>query len=536
MNPAATTNLWAGVPIGEHLRLFSPLIALVATMLAIVAVPLVLGRGTRRVAATAAIGVALMLFLSLRVAPSVAAQGVSGLAPPSAGGMLIADGLSVGFQVLLAVFLGAVLWMWWMGSADREQNAPEFLILLLGSALGMALMAATSNLLMIVVAIETASLPSYAMVGFDKRDRTGAEASLKYMIFGAISAAIMLYGASLLYGLVGSLDAAAIAQYTASTMGSGPSRLVLYLGLLCFLAGIAFKISAVPFHFWCPDAFEGAKIEVTTWLSVASKAAGLILLTRLAMTLCEAMADPRALGVLSPVAWVLGIMAAITATIGNFSAYKQQSVKRMLAYSSIAHAGYMMMAAAVFVHPDSAGTHAGLGALFAYVVIYMFMNLGAFGVVALVSWESGSDRIEEFTGLARRAPWLAVPFVFCLVSLIGVPPLAGFIGKWWILSALGGLQSSLGWVLVLAAVVNTLISVYFYMRLVVQMTLRDDARPKLPLRIGGAVLVNGCALALLLLFVFAGPLKNSTDRYARNWFRATATRTADGSAVSLALP
>lgn len=533
MDPATASNPWAGVPIGEHLWLFSPLVALVATMLAIVALPVIAGRGLRRVAATAGLGVVVTLFLAMRVSGDVASAGVSGLAPASAGGMLIADNLSIAFQVILAVFLGGVLWLWWLGPAQTESNAPEFLILLLGSALGMALMASTTNLLMIVVAIETASLPSYAIVGFDKRDRIGAEASLKYMIFGAVSAAIMLYGVSLLYGLVGSLNMADVAAYAVEQLTSGSDRLVLFLGLLGLLAGVAFKISAVPFHFWCPDAFEGAKVEVTTWLSVASKAAGLILLTRLALAFSDAVADPLAMGILSPVAWTIGIMAAVTCTVGNYAAYKQQSVKRLLAYSSIAHAGYMMMAVAVFVHPAAGRYHAGVTALLAYIVIYMFMNLGAFGVVALVHRESGNDRIESFAGLARRAPWLAVPLILCLVSLIGIPPLAGFIGKWWILLALGSLQSTLGWVLILVAVVNTLVSVYYYMRLIVLMTLRDDGRPAFAPAAGGTVLVNACAVVLLVLFVFASPLKNSTDQLARNWYRPSTSGT---SAVATMAP
>jgi NADH-quinone oxidoreductase subunit N len=433
----------------------------------------------------------------------------------------------------MLVFLGGVMWLWWLGSAKTERNAPEFFILLLGSAFGMALMTSTLNLLMIVLAIEAASLPSYAIVGFDKRDAKGAEASLKYMIFGAVCAAIMLYGASLLYGLVGSLGFADVARYTVGHLAVGENRLLLAVGLLCFMVGIAFKISAVPFHFWCPDAFEGAKIEVTTWLSVVSKAAGLILLGRLVMTVCAAVEVGVEMQFIRPLAWAIGIMAAVTCTVGNFSAYKQQSVKRLLAYSSIAHAGYMMMAAAVFIHPDVEGHEAGLTALLIYIVIYLFMNLGAFGVTAMVVWDTGSDRIESFTGLARRAPWLAVPMIICLVSLVGLPPLAGFLGKWWVLVSLGSLQNvstgegwnslgTLGWFLVVVTVANTLFSLYYYMRVVVQMSLRDDGRSPVRAPFGGLVLVNVCAAALLVLFVFAQPLKSTVDRFSHGLFQPTA--------------
>jgi NADH-quinone oxidoreductase subunit N len=519
-------NAWSNIPIAEHLFLFSPMLALTATMLAVVTCPLVAGRSSRVVAATASLGIVAAFLLALRVAKAVADGGVSGLSSQPAAGLLIVDNLAAGFQIVLLLFLAAVTYLWWIGSAQTERNAPEFFILLLGSAVGMGLMTSSANLLMIVIAIETASLPSYAIVGFDKRDRLGAEASLKYMIFGAVCSAIMLYGASFLYGLVGSLSVADVARYTISQLTEGGNLLLTCSGLLCFLCGIAFKISAVPFHFWCPDAFQGAKIEVTTWLSVVSKAAGLVLLTRIVLMFSQAVDSPLAMSLVQPLAWTLAIMAAITCTVGNFAAYKQRSVKRLLAYSSIAHAGYMMMAAAVFMHPSAQGHTAGLSALLIYIIIYLFMNLGAFGVTALVAWDTGTDNIEAFSGLARRSPWLAVPMVVCLMSLVGLPPLAGFLGKWWILVALGNLNNTLGWFLVIAAVLNTLFSLYYYVRIVVQMALYDDGRPELTPPLGGIALVNVCAVALLALFVFAQPLKNAADRFTKNLNPTTATTAA----------
>jgi NADH-quinone oxidoreductase subunit N len=218
--------------------------------------------------------------------------------------------------------------------------------------------------------------------------------------------------------------------------------------------------------------------------------------------------------------------------VGNFAAYQQRSVKRLLAYSSIAHAGYMLMAAAVFIHPAAEGHAAGLSALLIYVVIYLFMNLGAFGVTALVAWDAGTDSIEAFSGLARRAPWLAVPMVVCLMSLVGLPPLAGFLGKWWILLALGNLETTLGWFLVIAAVLNTLFSLYYYVRIVVQMTLRDEGLPEPSASPGGVALVNLCAVALLALFVFAQPLKNAADRFSKGLNPTHATLPALRSAMA----
>ena len=533
------TSAWSGIPVGEHLWVFSPMIALIATMLAVVACPIVVGRSARTIARVATLGVIVTLGLTLATWGEVSTNPVSGLSTQPTSGMLIADNLSIGFQVILMVFLLGVIYLWKIGSAGSEENAPEFFILLLGSALGMILMVSTSNLLMIVLGIEMASLPSYAIVGFNKRDRKGAEASVKYMIFGAVCAAIMLYGVSLLYGMGGSLSVADLARYTVEQFAGGQHPLLLSVGLLCLLVGPAFKISAVPFHFWCPDAFEGARIEVTTWLSVASKAAGLILLARMVSTFAGAVDEPLAMSVLKPLAWTIGIMAAVTCTLGNFAAYPQQSVKRLLAYSSIAHAGYMMMAVAVFLHPQADRSGEPMAALMFYIIVYVFMNLGAFGVTALVSWETGSDRIEGFTGLMRRAPWLAVPMVVCLISLVGLPPMAGFLAKWWVLVALGSLAdgwgANLAWFLIIVAVVNTLISLYYYLRIVVVMTLRDTGEPVIRSPIGGLALVNFCALMLLALLVVSAPLKATADRFSRNLFDATTVTQPAGEPVAAAL-
>lgn len=527
----AQASPWAGVEISEHLFLFSPMIALICTMLAVVACPIFLGRGARTVAAVVSVGLIVTLILAWRVAKAVADGGTSGLSTQPGAGLLVVDNLSAFYQLVVIIFLAAITYLWWIGSAEKEQNAPEFFILLLGSAFGMSLMVSAANLLTIIVAIETASLPSYAIVGFDKRDRRAAEASMKYMIFGAVCAAIMLFGASLLYGLVGSLSVADIATYTVHHLPGLENKLILAVGLFCVLAGIAFKISAVPFHFWCPDAFEGARIEVTTWLSVVSKAAGLVLLARIVMIFSSAVDVPVLMHTISPLAWTIGIMAAVTCTYGNFAAYQQQSIKRMLAYSSIAHAGYMMMALAIFLHPSTKGHEAGMMALLMYIVIYMFMNLGAFGVTALVAWDRGSDHIEMFTGLIRRSPWLAIPMVVCLMSLVGLPPFAGFIGKWWILVGLGKLGSTLGWFLVIVAVINTLFSLYYYLRIVVQMALRDEPREVSPSPIGGLALVNVCAVALLLLTILAHPLKTTATRFSRNLFDAVAAAASPETTV-----
>ncbi len=522
------------VPSGRELFLFSPELALVGTIVALLVVPLIWRRNAYTTATIALVGVVVMAVMALMVAREVIGGGQSGLSPLATSGMLIADSLSVFFKLILALFFTLVVALWWMGSARTERDAPEFFTLLLGSALGMALMVSTQNMLMMVIAIELASLPSYAIVAFDKRNRLAAEASLKYVIFGSVSAAIMLYGASLLYGLYGSLEFSVIGAGVYESLLTRTDRAIMGAALVCLFSGIAFKISAVPFHFWCPDVFQGARIEVTTWLSVASKAAGLLLLLRLVQVFCnQSIGDPMT--AFYPLAWVIGIVAAVTCTWGNFAAYKQTSVKRLLAYSSIAHAGFMLMAVAIFAKPDAAGGGMGSSAISAvllYLLVYVFMNLGAFGVTAMVVWATGSDSIGNFTGLIRRSPGLAIPMACCLISLVGLPPFAGFLGKYWVLAALFEHKDATYELFVLLAIVgvfNTLFSLYYYMRVIVQMTLKDDDQPAFSSPLGGVVIVNLCAVVLVAMLVFAGPLKAGTDRYAANLFH-TPVAVADAHA------
>ncbi len=509
-------DLWS--PEATDFFHLAPELAWVGVLCLLMIGPLVAGRRARTVGSIALVGIGIIGWCVYLVGREVADGGVSAMAPPEAAGMFVVDNLSIFFKGVLLVFLAGVTLLWWQTSADREPDAPEFFVLLFGSALGMALMVSTQNLLMMVVAIEFASLPSYAMVGFDKKNRLAAEAALKYVVFGGVCAAIMLYGVSLIYGYFGTLDFAVIALDVVDVLSTpGPERLIVGLGLFCVFAGIAFKISAVPFHFWCPDAFQGARTEVTTWLSVASKAAGLLLLLRFVHIFGMNLTGDM---LVAP-AWILGIVATITCTVGNLAAYWQTSVKRMLAYSSIAHAGYMMMAAAIFVNPASTETFPAIGAILAYIVVYMFMNLGAFGVVALLqSRNGGDDSLAAFSGLARRSLALAIPMLFCLVSLVGLPPFAGFLVKYYLLSALFDAQGFLFIGLIVAAVVNTLLSLWYYMRVVVQMMLRDDGQPAFDAPPGGALLVNVCGVLLLVMLVFGGPLKRQADRFAGKLFNA----------------
>ncbi len=517
-------------PSAADLSLFAPELALVATLVALLVVPLIAGRSSPTAGRIALFGALAAAVLAFRSSADVAGGGVSALAPPAAAGTLLVDNLSVYLKVLLLLFLAGTILLWFIGSAATDENGTEFFVLLIGSALGMVLMVSSLNLLMIVIAIELASLPSYAIVGFDKRNRAGAEASLKYAVFGAVSAAIMLYGVSLLYGMYHTLDVVRIADRLAVQLDAGHNVVLIAVALLFFFAGIAFKIAAVPFHFWCPDAFEGAKIEVTTWLSVSSKAAALVLLLRLVDVFAKASADhylPHS--TMAGLAWAIGLIAAVSCTWGNFAAYRQTNVKRLLAYSSIAHAGYMMMAVAVFVYPspNHALAHSPIAAVLVYLLMYAIMNLGAFAVVAMVAWKTGSEDISGFSGLGRRAPWLAVAMVVCLVSLVGLPPFGGFIGKLWLIMALAEQGGSLYWGLIFVAVFNTLVSLFYYCRIVRAMYFTDDRQPAFAPPILGVAIANICSVALLLLGVlFINQPRDIADRHAVNLFSARITQEA----------
>jgi len=537
-------NLW--MPSGADLRLFGPELILVGTLAAMLVLPLIFGRRTYLPALVTLVGTLLAALATASVAVRVVSGGEGGLTPAGTTPMLIADRFTVFFHMLIFMLLVLVTWLWIVGTVQREvgqsprgpapdvgsssmtSGTPEFFVLLVTSALGMLLMVSTLNLLVLIIAMETASLPSYAIVASDKRSRLGAEAALKYVTFGAAAAAIMVYGISLLYGQFGTLDVPTMVAQLSRTGGAVAAGPVFWLALAALGAGILFKIAAVPMHLWCPDVFEGAPTEITTWLSIASKAAGLGVLLRLVVAFCAA---PGLAPIGEPLTWAVGLVAAITCTVGNLAALRQESVKRTLAYSSIAHAGYMMMAAAIFVGPESFRTvdvHAGLAAVVAYLFVYMIMNVGAFGVAAMVGWQTGTDHLSAFTGLGRRAPALALPMAICLFSLVGLPPLGGFAAKWYLILALGKTASTQPWLwgLIVVAVVNTAIRLSYYVRIIRQMYLRDDAalgRGRAPL--GGLAIVNACAVALLVLGTIGfNRLGHQAEALSSNLFDTTSAQ------------
>lgn len=414
-------------------------------------------------------------------------------------GMLISDPFAglARCLILVAALLTALLTQL-TGIPDRDDSA-DFHSLLLGGTLGMLLMVSANHLLMVFIAVEMASLPGYALAGFLKGRRTGSEAALKYVVYGAGASGVMLYGITLLAGTFGTGYLPNVAE--------GVTRrgldLPVLAGLTLVLVGLGFKLAAVPFHFWCPDVFEGAAAEVSGFLSVASKAAAVALTARLLLTLDASQqtidraswAVPRSLGLL------VGVIAAITVTFGNLAAFGQTNLKRLLAYSTIAHAGYMLLGVAVV-------TSAAASGVLYYLVAYILMNLGAFGVVAFVRNATGSENLDAFRGLVRRAPVLAVTMTIFLLSLLGLPPLAGFAGKFQVFeavyqagkSAMTAGQTNLGtvfYVLFAVGAVNTAVSAYYYLRVARMMLLED------PPSVGAAMPAISPAASLYLLALAA---------------------------------
>lgn len=378
---------------------------------------------------------------------------------------------------------GILLSMSYSGIAKQYQA--EYYCLLLFTGFGLILMAAANNLLMIFLAIESVSLVSYLLAGFLKKSPKSKEASLKYLLFGSFASGLMLYGMSLLYGLSGSLELDLIrAKITVSTM-----PWFVTVAILLILGGIGFKISMAPFHLWAPDVYEGAPTPFTAFLTVGPKAAGFVLLIRV---LSSCFPD-----YFSSWTHVIFALSILTMTLGNVIAVAQDNIKRLLAYSSIAQAGYILMGIAVF-------SDTGLQAVLMYLAAYALTNLGAFAVVVAVTENEKDDHLTSFTGLSRRSPLLAACMTVFLLSLAGIPPLAGFVGKFLVFA--GAIQKGYIALAVIAAL-NSAVAAFYYFKIVRLMYLvPSEPQPPLcqpyPLRLALAVTLAG----VILLGLFPSPV------------------------------
>jgi NADH-quinone oxidoreductase subunit N len=377
-------------------------------------------------------------------------------------GMVVLDGFAAFFKVLTALATAIVIFMSIDCAELSDRTQAEYYVFLLSVLLGMFLLSSATDIVMVYLALELVSIPSYLLAGYLKGKASSTEASMKYVVYGATASGVMIYGFSLLYGMTGSTQISVIGN--SLTMGTLP--LPAMLAAVMVTVGFGYKIAAVPFHMWSPDVYEGAPTPVTAFLSVGPKAAGFAVLVRFFYTV---FASPDAAGgmwkLTSSVDWtfLFAVLSAVTMTVGNLVAINQRNVKRLLAYSSIAHAGYMLMGFVLL-------TAAGLKAILFYLVVYLFMNLGAFYVVVLVANGSRGEDISHFSGLGTRAPLAAVSLAIFLFALTGIPPFSGFIGKVYLFAEV--INQGVYW-LALVAALNSVVSLYYYARIVKVMFLED---------------------------------------------------------------
>ncbi len=443
--------------------------------------------------------------------------------------LLFFDSLTVYLRCFLYGFTALVIWLTLTTGIPDPEDSGDFYVLLMGATLGMVLMASAAHLLMLYIGVEMASLPCYALAGYLKGKRQGSEAALKYVVYGGGASGVMLFGISLLAGKFGTGYLPDLAIGFSRTLVPAENILmfdpVLLLGGLFLFIGIGFKIAAVPFHFWCPDVFEGASAEVAGYLSVASKGAALALLARVVYILggldstVSGELNMRWIGVVRVLVPALAVFAALTATFGNLAAYVQTNLKRLLAYSTIAQAGYMMMAVATL-------TQAGLSMMLFYLAAYLFMNLGAFAVVAYLRNETGSENLDDYRGLVRRSPWMVVTLSFFLLSLLGVPPLVGFWAKFLVFKELFHAgdayrelnEMTLSWSmysLLVIGGINTVISAVYYLKVMKVMILdrrAEDLEDREPVRLreprAGVTLAVVLTVLVFLLGVWPESLGN----------------------------
>jgi len=415
------------------------------------------------------------------------------------GGMLRHDWLSYSFT-LLFIFGAAATSLFAMEMKPLGQKG-EFYLLLLVSTIGMSLMAASADLVMLFLAIETTSIPLYILAGFYKQDNKSTESGYKYFLFGAMTSAVMLYGFSLIYGFTGTTDIYAITEMVVT----GEIALALAIGtLILVMVGFGFKISVVPFHFWAPDVYEGAPTPVAGFLSTASKAAGFAVLMRILLTI---YADPEVIPY-----WVIVVAAlsVFSMTLGNALAIPQKNIKRLLAYSSIAHAGYALIGVAAL-------SELGIASVVFYLVVYVVTNLAAFGAVAAFWRISGSDQISDYAALSRRSPTLALIMLVTFLSLAGMPPLGGFVAKFFVFAA--AINAGLVW-LAIIGVLNAIVGLYYYLvvlKVVYLFRSEEEDKPvpmTRPYTMALAILVIG----IILLGTLFGPWAEWSTRAASALF------------------
>ena len=464
---------------GAFIALLPELVALVF-LIAVLMVGVFVERSPGFTAGLAATG-------SLVVFGTAAALMVVGFSGSFFGGGYVVDNFALFFKLIVAgsSFFAVLAAARWSG---RTGDAPEYLTLILSVVLGAMLLVSMRDLFGIFLALELATIPSYAMVAFDRSRIESSEGAMKYLLTGVIASSVLLYGMVLIYGVSGSARLSDIAEVFSGTLSP-----VALLGMVLLVSGFAFKVSAAPFHFWTPDAYQGAPTSAAAFLSVAPKAATFAVLLRI---LLEGMP-----GATETWTAVMAFLAILTMFVGNLFALRQRNVRRMLAYSSVAHSGYILAAFAALQGGPAVAT--GVQAILIYSAAYTVMNMGAFLVIDLVGEDS-----KSYNGLFRTRPALAVSMAVFMAALVGIPPLSGFFGKLYIILAGAQSGSILVYVVVGAVVVNSVLSVPYYFGVIRNMFFEEPAGDVVDQDGSGAVKFSVYTLALAtgLFFLIAGPL------------------------------
>ena len=474
----------------------SPLVAAVLTAAAVLVVDLVWPGRSAPAIGTALVGLAVTAALTISVGASTAT---------AFGGSYTVDALTTFLDILFIAIIAMTVVFAPDYLLPRKLPIAEFAVVLVFAMTGAMLISAASDLLLLFLGLELMVLPGYLLAGYHKTDAYSTEGAIKYFLLGSFSSAIFLFGVAFIWGLTGTTRVAGIADALGAIVaGTAPLSPGLAMGLAFLTTGVAFKIAAVPFHYWTPDAYQGSPTPITGYLSVGPKVGAFALILRLFV---------EALGPLAE--WwlpVMTVLAAITMTLGNLVALTQDNVKRMLAYSSIAHTGYMLVGLAAY----AGGQISGLEGLLYYGAAYAFMNLGAFAVVAALQKRTGvTSSLTTFAGLGRKEPLLGALMLLFLLSLTGIPPLAGFWAKAYVI--LAAVQAG-GWLTVLAVIVvlNAAAAAFYYLRVAVYMYMRDPESDA-PAQEHGVLLWGGLAAATamtILLGLFPTALLDVVGRAA----------------------
>jgi len=416
------------------------------------------------------------------------------------GNMIRFDWLGFFFKILL-MFAAAVTALLLMDH-DKAGHRGEAYFLLLASLLGMNLMAVSADLIMLYLAIETASIPLYILAGFLLADDRSTEAGFKYLLFGTLASTVMLYGFSLIFGFAGTTNIYLLSQLFAS---GEISTLLAFSVFALVIVGLGFKLAIVPFQFWAPDVYEGSPTPVAGFLSTASKAAGFAVIVRFFFVAFPDFAPSWTL--------ILAVLAAITMTVGNLLAISQTNIKRLLAYSSIAHAGYALIGVVAF-------TQLGAASVVFYLAAYIATNLLAFGVVMAFSRITGLEDITDYAGMSRRNPWLALMMLAAFLSLAGMPPFGGFVSKVFVFAA--GVQAGYTW-LVVVGILNSILGVYYYLNTMkfvylYRMPDEDEENHPIPLTRPYVIALAVLTLGVILVGTVFAPWFSWSDTAALNLF------------------